>query len=96
MSKNVKINLTGTCEEAMGAIDKAPITDEFKRYLWKEYNKDCDEVWNSTRGVDLDTYYEENSIPINELVPKGMTIKEYFGREERLKRGENISYMKFD
>ena len=45
---------------------------------------------------DLDAYYEENSIPINELVPKGMTIKEYFGREERLKRGENISYIKFD
>ena len=96
MSKNVKINLTGTSEEVMKEIDKAPITDEFKRYLWKEYNKDCDEVWNSTKGVDLDTYYEENSIPINELVPKGMTIKEYFGREERLKRGENISYMKFD
>jgi hypothetical protein len=36
------------------------------------------------------------SIPINEIVPKGMTIKEYFGREERLKRGENISYMTFD
>ena len=45
---------------------------------------------------DLDTYYEENSIPINEIVPKGMTIKKYFGREERLKRGESISYMKFD
>ena len=96
MSKNVKINLTGTCEEAMDAIDKAPITDEFKRYLWKEYIKDYDEVWNSTREVDLDIEYEKNSIPINELVPKGMTIKEYFGREERLKRGENISYMKFD
>ena len=45
---------------------------------------------------DLDTYYEENSIPINEIVPKGMTIKEYFGKEQRLLRGENISYMKFD
>ena len=45
---------------------------------------------------DLDTYYEENSIPINEIVPKGMSIKEYFGREERLLRGENISYVKFD
>ena len=45
---------------------------------------------------DLDTYYEENSIPINEIVPKGVTIKEYFGREERLKRGENISYMMFN
>ena len=96
MSKNVKINLTGNREEAMKEIDKASITDEFKRYLRKEYNKDYDEVWNSTREVDLDTYYEEMSIPINELVPKGMTIKEYFGREERLKRGENISYMMFN
>jgi hypothetical protein len=25
-----------------------------------------------------------------------MTIKEYFGKEQRLLRGENISYMKFD
>jgi hypothetical protein len=96
MSKNVKIDLTGTYEEAMTAIDEAVITDEFKTHLRKEYIKDYDEVWNSTRGVDLDTYYEENSIPINELVPKGMSIKEYFGREERLKRGENISYMMFD
>ena len=96
MSKNVKINLTGTCEEVMKEIDKASITDEFKRYLWKEYNKDYDEVWNSTREVDLDSYYEEMSIPINELVPKGMTIKEYFGKEQRLLRGESISYMTFD
>ena len=96
MSKNVKINLTGNREEAMKEIDKASITDEFKRYLRKEYNKDYDEVWNSTREVDLDSYYEEMSIPINELVPKGMTIKEYFGKEQRLLRGESISYMTFD
>ena len=96
MSKNVKIDLTGTHEEVMNVINETPITDEFKTHLWKEYNKDCDEVWNSTRGVDLDTYYEEMSIPINELVPKGMTIKEYLGKEQRLLRGESISYMKFD
>jgi hypothetical protein len=51
---------------------------------------------DDTRGIDLDVFYEKNSIPINELVPKGMTIKEYFGKEQRLLRGENISYMKFD
>ena len=96
MSKNIKIDLTGTHEEVMNVINETPITDEFKTHLWKEYNKDCDEVWNSTRGVDLDTYYEENSIPLRELIPKGMTIKEYFGKEQRLLRGENISYMKFD
>ena len=96
MSENVKINLTGTCEEVMNVINETPITDEFKSHLWKQYNKDCDEVWNSTRGVDLDSYYEENSIPISELVPRGMTIKEYFGKEQRLLRGENISYVKFD
>ena len=46
--------------------------------------------------VDLDIEYEENSIPIHELVPKGMTIKEYFGKEQRLLRGESISYMNFN
>ena len=96
MSKNIKIDLTGTHEEVMNVINETPITDEFKSHLWKQYNKDCDEVWNSTRGVDLDSYYEENSIPISELVPRGMTIKEYFGKEQRLLRGENISYVKFD
>ena len=96
MSKNVKIDLTGTHEEVMNVINETPITDEFKSHLWKQYNKDCDEVWNSTRGVDLDVFYEENSIPISELVPRGMTIKEYFGKEQRLLRGENISYMYFD
>ena len=96
MSKNVKIDLTGTHEEVMNVINETPITDEFKSHLWKQYNKDCDEVWNSTRGIDLDVFYEENSIPISELVPKGMTIKEYFGKEQRLLRGENISYMYFD
>ena len=96
MSKNVKIDLTGTCEEVMNVINETPITDEFKSHLWKQYNKDCDEVWNSTRGIDLDVFYEKNSIPINQLVPKGMTIREYFGKEQRLLRGENISYMYFD
>ena len=96
MSKNIKIDLTGTHEEVMNVINETPITDEFKTHLWKQYNKDYDEVWNNTRGVDLDVFYEENSIPISELVPKGMTIKEYFGKEQRLLRGENISYVKFD
>ena len=94
--KNVKIDLTGTYDESMDVIDNAAITDEFKAHLWTEYNKDYDEVWNSTRGVDLDIEYEENSIPIHELVPKGMTIKEYFGKEQRLLRGESISYMNFN
>ena len=93
MSKNVRIDLTGTSEEVMNVINETPITDEFKTHLWKEYNKDCDEI---TRGVDLDTYYEEMSIPLSELIPFGMTIKEYFGKEQRLLRGENISYVKFD
>ena len=96
MSENVKIDLTGTHEDAIEEIDKASISDEFKVHLWKQYNKEYDEAWNSTIGVDLDTFYEESSIPISELVPKGMTIKEYFGKEQRLLRGENISYMYFD
>ena len=90
---NNKLDLTGTYEEAMKEIDTAPITDEFKAHLWTEYNKDYDEVWNSTRGVDLDI---KDDIPINELVPKSMTIKEYFGKEQRLLRGESISYVNFD
>ena len=88
-----KLDLTGTYEDAMNAINDAPITDEFKAHLWAKYHKDYDEVWNSTRGVDLDI---GEDIPISELVPKGMTIKEYFGKEQRLLRGENISYVKFD
>ena len=40
--------------------------------------------------------YIEDAIPLHELVPNGMTIKEYFGREQRLLRGENINYVKFD
>ena len=93
MSKNVKIDLTGTSEEVMNVINETPITDEFKTHLWKQYKKDYDEVWNSTRGGDLDI---GEDIPINELVPKGMSIKEYFGKEQRLLRGESISYMTFD
>ena len=46
--------------------------------------------------VDLDIEYEKNSIPLRELIPKGMTIQEYFGKEQRLLRSESISYMKFD
>ena len=46
--------------------------------------------------VDLDIEYEKNSIPLRELIPKGMTIQEYFGKEQRLLRGENISYIYFD
>ena len=46
--------------------------------------------------VDLDIEYEKNSIPLRELIPKGMTIQEDFGKEQRLLRGENISYMNFD
>ena len=93
MSKNVKIDLTGTSEEVMNVINETPISDEFKTHLWKQYKKDYDEVWNSTRGGDLDI---GEDIPINELVPKGMSIKEYFGKEQRLLRGESISYMTFD
>ena len=46
--------------------------------------------------IDLDIEYEKNSIPLRKLIPKGMTIKEYFSKEQRLLRGENISYVKFD
>ena len=79
-------------EESL-VVKKVDLWETYVEKEEKEYNKDCDEI---TRGVDLDTYYEENSIPLSELIPFGMTIKEYFGKEQRLLRGENISYVKFD
>jgi hypothetical protein len=47
-------------------------------------------------NLDWEKEYIEDAIPLHELVPKGMTFKEYFGKKQRLLRGENISYMKFD
>ena len=45
MSKNVKIDLTGTYEEAMDEIDNAPISDGFKEHLREEYHKVLDEAF---------------------------------------------------
>ena len=83
--EKVKIEINGTVT-----------SKEFKEHLRREYHNSFDEYMDSTRGIDLDVFYEEMSIPINEIVPKGMTIKEYFGKEQRLLREESISYMKFD
>ena len=83
--EKVKIEINGTVT-----------SKEFKEHLRKEYHNSFDEYIDSTRGIDLDVFYEERSIPINEIVPKGMTIKEYFGKEQRLLREESISYMTFD
>ena len=83
--EKVKIEINGTVT-----------SKEFKEHLRREYHNSFDEYMDSTRGIDLDVFYEERSIPISELVPKGMTIKEYFGKEQRLLREENISYVKFD
>ena len=47
-------------------------------------------------NLDWEKEYIEDAIPLHELVPKGMTFKEYFGRKQRLLRGESISYIKFD
>ena len=47
-------------------------------------------------NLDWEKEYIEDAIPLHELVPKGMTFKEYFGKKQRLLRGESISYMKFD
>ena len=77
-------------------INGSVTSKEFKEHLRKNYHNSYDEYLDDTRGIDLDVFYEKNSIPINEIVPKGMTIKEYYGREQRLLRGENISYVKFD
>ena len=77
-------------------INGSVTSKEFKEHLRREYHNSFDEYMDSTWGIDLDVFYEERSIPINEIVPKVMTINEYFGKEQRLLRGESISYMKFD
>ena len=86
----IKINLTGTHKENMTVIRNAPISEGFKAHIRKDLQKQMD------RCLDLSIEHVGNRIPIHELVPKGMTIKEYFGRDQRILRGENISYMKFD
>jgi hypothetical protein len=92
----MKIDLTGTHEENMTAINNAEISEDFKAHIRKELQEQVDRCLSSCFGVDLDIEHEKNSIPLCELIPKGMTIKEYFGKEQRLLRGENISYVKFD
>jgi len=77
-------------------INESVTSDNFKEHLRKNYHNSYDEYESDTRHIDLDVFYEEMSIPINEIVPKGMTIKEYFGKEQRLLRGESISYINFD
>ena len=77
-------------------INGSVTSKEFKEHLRKEYHNSFDEYMEDTRGIDLDVFYEKNSIPINQLVPKGMTIKEYFGKEQRLLREENISYVNLE
>ena len=83
-------------EKVQIEINESVTSGNFKEHLRKNYHNPYDEYMEDTRGIDLDVFYEKNSIPINQLVPKGMTIKEYFGKEQRLLRGENISYMYFD
>ena len=86
----MKIDLTGTHEENMTVINNAEISEGFKAHIRKELQEQVN------RCLDLSIEHVGNRIPIHELLPKGMTIKEYFGKEQRLLRGENISYMKFD
>jgi len=92
------IDLTGTHEECMREINNAPISEGFKEYVRKEHQKHCDELDTQcvSNLVDLDIEHEKNSIPIHEIVPKGMTIKKYYSKEQRLLRGESIKYVMFD
>ena len=86
----MKIDLTGTHEENMTAINNAEISDWCKAHIRKDLQKQMN------RCLDLSIEHVGNRIPIHELLPKGMPIKEYFGREQRLLRGESISYVKFN
>ena len=95
----IKLNCCGTHEEVMTEINNAPISDGFKEYIRTEHNKHCEKLnieMEFMFSEDLDAESERNSIPIHGLVPKGMSIKEYFGKEQRLLRGESITYMNFD
>ncbi len=95
----IKLNCCGTHEEVMTEINNAPISDGFKEYIRTEHNKHCEKLNIEMEFMfsnDLDAESERNSIPIHGLVPKGMSIKEYFGKEQRLLRGESISYINFD
>ena len=95
----IKLNCCGTHEEVMTEINNAPISDGFKEYIRTEHNKHCEKLnieMEFMFSEDLDAESERNSIPIHGLVPKGMSIKEYFGKEQRLLRGESISYINFD
>ena len=93
----IKINLTGTHKENMTTIRNAPISEGFKKHIRKELKKHYDDLEDELKRIRTEEVESErNSIPIHELVPKGMTIKEYFGKEQRLLRGESISYMNFD
>ena len=77
----MKIDLTGTHEENMTAINNAEISEEFKAHIRKDLQEQVDRCLSSCFGVDLDIEHVGNRIPIHELVPKGMTIKEYFGND---------------
>jgi len=91
------IDLTGTHEENMAAINNAPISDGFKAHVRKELQKHYDEMDRLFIQLEDDSSESErNSIPIHELVPKGMTIKKYYSKEQRLLRGESIKYVMFD
>ena len=92
----IKVDVSGTHKENMTEINNAEISEGFKAHIRKELQEQVDRCLSSCFGVDLDIEHEKNSIPLCELIPKGMTIKEYFGKEQRLLRGENISYVKFD
>ena len=74
----MKIDLTGTHEENMTAIRNAPISEGFKKHVRKELKKYYDDL-------DKELMSEQNDIPIHELVPKGMTIKEYFSKQNEIK-----------
>jgi len=94
----ITLNCCGTHEENMTEINNAPISAGFKAHVRKELQKHYDELATQcvSNLVDLDIEHERNSIPIHEIVPKGMTIKKYYSKEQRLLRGESVKYVMFD
>ena len=55
----MKIDLTGTHEENMTAINNAEISEEFKAHIRKDLQEQVDRCLSSCFGVDLDIEHEK-------------------------------------
>ena len=78
-------------EKVQIEINESITSDNFKEHLRKNYHNSYDEYESDTRHIDLDVYYEKNSIPLSELIPFGMTIKKSFSKEASIIDGATLT-----